>query len=98
MEYIYEKIIKREEISTCKLEAWHNRLDKVLMKPHPSFEEFCNVVMGEWVKIDYDLGHLEFGYEAQICDSVTQWPKRKGKTGSIMLPWVSIAFTQLSII
>ena len=59
---IYEKIIKKEETSTCKLEGWHNKLDKILMKPHPSFEEFCKVLMGEWVKIDVELDHLASGY------------------------------------
>ena len=59
---IYEKIIKKEETSTCKLEGWHNKLDKILMKPHPSFEEFCKVLMGEWVKIDYEMDHLESGF------------------------------------
>ena len=61
---IYEKIVIKEETSTCKLESWHNRLDKVLMKAHPTFEEFCEVIMGEWVKIDYELDHLESGYTA----------------------------------
>ena len=59
---IYDKIIKKEETSTCKLEGWHNKLDKILMKPHPSFEEFCKVLMGEWVKIDYEMDHLESGF------------------------------------
>ena len=80
MEYIYEKIIKREEISTCKLEAWHNRLDKVLMKPHPSFEEFCKVIMGEWVKIDYELDHLESGYEvSDLRFSASMAEKKKAR-------------------
>ena len=48
---IYEKIVKREETSTCKLEAWHQKLDKILMKPHPSFDDFCKVLMAEWVRI-----------------------------------------------
>ena len=59
---IYEKIIKKEETSTCKLESWHNWLDKVLMKAHPTFQEFCKVIMGEWVKIDFELDHLESGF------------------------------------
>ena len=59
---IYEKIINKEETSTCKLESWHNRLDRVLMKTHPTFEEFCKVIMGEWVKIDYEMDHLESGF------------------------------------
>ena len=59
---IYEKIIKKEETSTCKLEGWHNKLDKILMKPHPSFQEFCQVLMGEWVRIDFELDHLASGY------------------------------------
>ena len=29
---IFEKIINNEETSTCKLEAWHQTLDKLLMK------------------------------------------------------------------
>ena len=29
------------------------------MKAHPTFEEFSEVIMGEWVKIDYQLDHLE---------------------------------------
>ena len=61
---IYEKIVKKEETSRCKIESWHNRLDKVLMKAHPTFEEFCEVIMDEWVKIDYELEHLESGYTA----------------------------------
>ena len=59
---IYEKIIKKEETSTCKQEGWHDKLYKILMKPHPSFEEFCKVLMGEWVKIDVELDHLASGY------------------------------------
>ena len=35
---IYEKILNDEETSTCKLEAWHQTLDKLLMKAHPSFD------------------------------------------------------------
>ena len=59
---IYEKIIKKEDTCTCKLEGWHNKLDKILMKPHPSFQEFCQVLMGEWVRIDFELDHLASGY------------------------------------
>ena len=59
---IYEKIIKKEDTSTCKLEAWHKKLDKILMKPHPSFQEFCQVLMGEWVRIEFELDHLASGY------------------------------------
>ena len=61
---IYEKIIKKEETSTCKLEAWHKNLDNILMKPNPSLEDFCRVLMGEWVKIDYVMDHLESGITA----------------------------------
>ena len=32
------------------------------MKPHPSFQEFCQVLMGEWVRIDFELDHLASGY------------------------------------
>ena len=32
---------------------------KVLRKAHPTFQEFCKVIMGEWVKIDFELDHLE---------------------------------------
>ena len=56
---IYEKIIKKEETSTCKLEAWHKNLDRILMKPHPTMEHFCRVLMGEWIKIDYEMDLLE---------------------------------------
>ena len=28
---VYDKIIKKEETSTCKLESWHNKLHKVLI-------------------------------------------------------------------
>ena len=59
---IYEKIIKKEDTSTCKLEAWHKKLDKILMKPHPSIQEFCQVLMGEWVRIEFELDHLASGY------------------------------------
>lgn len=58
---IFEKIIKDEETSTCKLEAWHQTLDKLLMKAHPSFEEFCQVVMREWIRIDFEMDKLESG-------------------------------------
>jgi hypothetical protein len=58
---IYEKIIKKEETSTCKLEAWHKNLDNILLKPHPSLEDSCRVLMGVWVKIDYVMDHLESG-------------------------------------
>ena len=37
---IYDKIIKKEDTLTCKLESWHNTHDKILMKAHPSFYEF----------------------------------------------------------
>ena len=59
---IYEKIINKHETSTCKLEAWHQRLSKVLMKSHPSFEDFCKSMMGEWTKLDYEMEHLKNGY------------------------------------
>ena len=59
---IYEKIIKKEETSTCKLEAWHQNLDRLLMKAHPTFEEFCQVLMGEWNKIDFEMDLLESGH------------------------------------
>ena len=58
---VYEKIIKKEETSTCKLEAWHQTLDKLLMKAHPSFDEFCQVIMREWVRIDFEMDKLECG-------------------------------------
>ena len=29
------------------------------MKPHPSMEHFCRVLMGEWIKIDYEMDLLE---------------------------------------
>ena len=58
---IYEKIINHEETSTCKLEAWHKTLDKLLMKAHPSFEEFCQVVMREWIQIEFEMDLLESG-------------------------------------
>ena len=31
------------------------------MKPHPSMEHFCRVLMGEWIKIDYEMDLLESG-------------------------------------
>ena len=74
---IYEKIIRKEETSTCKLESWHNRLDKVLMKAHPSFEEFCQVLMGEWVKIEYEMEHLGSGYTASDMRFTASIAERK---------------------
>ena len=74
---IYEKIIRKEETSTCKLESWHNRLDKVLMKAHPSFEEFCQVLMGEWVKIEYEMEHLGSGYTASDLRFTASVAERK---------------------
>ena len=47
---IYEKIINKYETSTFKLEAWHQRLSKVLIKSHPTFEDFCKSLIGEWTK------------------------------------------------
>ena len=58
---IFEKIINNEETSTCKLEAWHQTLDKLLMKAHPSFEEFCKIIMREWIRIDFEMDKLESG-------------------------------------
>ena len=58
---IYDKILNDEETSTCKLEAWHQTLDKLLMKAHPSFEEFCQVIMREWIRIEFEMDQLESG-------------------------------------
>ena len=52
---------KKEETYNCKLESWDNKLDKVLMKAHPTFEEFAKLLMGEWNKIEYEMDHLESG-------------------------------------
>ena len=58
---IYDKILNDEETSTCKLEAWHQTLDKLLMKAHPSFEEFWQVIMREWIRIEFEMDQLESG-------------------------------------
>ena len=58
---IFEKIVKDEGTSTCKLEAWHQTLDKLLMKAHPSFEDFCQVIMREWIRIEFEMDQLESG-------------------------------------
>ena len=29
---------------------------------HPSFEDFCKSMMGEWTKIDNEMEHLKNGY------------------------------------
>ena len=76
---IYEKIINKHETSTCKLEAWHQRLSKVLMKSHPSFEEFCKSLMGEWTKIDYEMEHLKNGYGRKDLKFNTSVSERKRK-------------------
>ena len=39
----------------------HNKLDKVLMKAQPTFEEFAKLLMGEWNEIEYEMDHLETG-------------------------------------
>ena len=31
------------------------------MKAHPSFEEFCQVIMREWIRIDFEMDKLETG-------------------------------------
>ena len=31
------------------------------MKAHPSFEEFCQVIMREWIRIEFEMDHLESG-------------------------------------
>ena len=74
---IYDKIIKKEETSTCKLESWHNKLDKVLMKAHPTFEEFAKLLMGEWNKIEYEMDHLESGYTAGDMRFAASMAERK---------------------
>ena len=33
------------------------------MKSHPSFTDFCKSIMGEWVKIDYEMEHLQNGFD-----------------------------------
>ena len=60
---INEKIINKHETSTCNLEARHQKLSKVLMKSHPTFEDFCKSLMGGGTKIDYELEHLKNGLE-----------------------------------
>ena len=47
---IFDNIIRDEETSTCKLEAWH-----------PSFEEFCLVIMREWIRIYFEIDKRETG-------------------------------------
>ena len=44
------------------------------MKAHPTFEEFSEVIMGEWVKIDYELDHLESGSDMRFNGCL---PERK---------------------
>ena len=74
---VYDKIIKKEETSTCKLESWHNKLDKVLMKAHPTFEEFAKLLMGDWNKIEYEMDHLESGYTASDMTFAASMAERK---------------------
>ena len=47
------------------------------MKAHPSFEEFCQVLIGEWVRIEYEMEHLGSRYTASDMRFTASMAERK---------------------
>ena len=47
------------------------------MKANPKFQEFCKVIMGEWVIIDFELDYLESGFTSSDMRFSASMAKKK---------------------
>ena len=52
---VYSKVLEGRTRTTDKLEAWHRRLQEIIIRPHPDFDTFLKVICEEWIFIKTNI-------------------------------------------
>ena len=52
---VYSKVLEERTRTTDKLEAWHRRLQEIIVRPHPDFVTFLKVLCEEWIFIKTNI-------------------------------------------
>ena len=52
---VYGKVLENRTRTTDKLEAWHRRLQAIIIRPHPDFDTFLKTLCEEWIFIKMNI-------------------------------------------
>ena len=52
---VYSKVLEERTRTTDKPEAWHRRLQEIIVRPHPDFDTFLKVLCEEWIFIKTNI-------------------------------------------
>lgn len=54
------------------MEGWHNRLQMIIGRHHPTFYRFITEIIDEQAKTDYDLRELAMGHKLKCTRKKSQ--------------------------
>lgn len=69
---LYLAVIDAEAKCNNNMEGWHNRLQNLIGRHHPTFYRFLTELQDEQAKTDYDLRALEMGQTLPCRVSTSQ--------------------------
>ena len=52
---VFSKVLEERTRTTDKLEAWHRRLQEIIVRPRPDFDTFLKVICEEWIFIKTNI-------------------------------------------
>ena len=52
---VYGKVLENRTRNTDKLEAWHRRLQAIILRPHPDMDTFVRTLCEEWIFINTNI-------------------------------------------
>lgn len=52
---VYGKVLENRTRTTDKLEAWHRRLQAIILRPHPDMDTFVLTLCEEWIFIKTNI-------------------------------------------
>ena len=52
---VYGKVLENRTRTTDKLEAWHRRLQAIILRPHPDMDTFVRTLCEEWIFIKMNI-------------------------------------------
>ena len=52
---VYGKVLENRTRTTDKLEAWHRRLQAIILRPHPDMDTFVLTLSEEWIFIKTNI-------------------------------------------
>ena len=52
---VYGKVLESRTRTTDKLEAWHRRLQAIILRPHQDMDTFVRTLCEEWIFINTNI-------------------------------------------